>query len=386
MYMQTKIYKMAFETEFPETRIPVLKVAMNVNLKQSIIGLKSHTHSYFRKSACRTCGGTGSKGIPKKCEFCDGTGIASHLYSHSGGQYQQMTNCTCTLCSGRGFVPESKCDDCGGSGMKVEECTFEINLPPGFKSGHTLTINKSGHVTRKGTAGDVEVTANLVLPAGWTVDNKGILLYHSIKVPFANAFDNQVALIKTPSDEKIELDLSFPAADVKCSDLHPIIYGYDRDFPGLGIVDNSGTGSRGLLRVHINCDFSTVHINDIVNLLDGKEYLSVSDIKNSDNEMDNCGSQKRKNVDLLVNHIIDIPVAVPQNRKDRIEVINNIFGDDFVTEKEDDDDKIDEEAEKIRRSKEDDDTIDNKNFAASGKLFGLSDIDFAVGIDGIKMK
>ncbi len=170
LYVKTPSYRMAFATVFPQLTIPAIAVEIKFTLSDTIKGVENHKHTFHRREICGACHGTGSKnGDVEICSFCSGVGQAPHLFHHKDGEFEQMTNTTCGMCDGLGFIPKERCDVCGGKGVVIGENSLFVSLPPGFSGDKTETVPKSGHVGRDSRIGDVALTIAIDLPDGWEI-------------------------------------------------------------------------------------------------------------------------------------------------------------------------------------------------------------------------
>jgi molecular chaperone DnaJ len=92
---------------------------------------------------CPACSGTGSETKKQNtCPRCGGTGQMRQATSSPFGQFIRMT--TCTLCSGKGTVPERSCKDCRGTGHTRARRKVTIHIPAGIESGMRLRMEGYG--------------------------------------------------------------------------------------------------------------------------------------------------------------------------------------------------------------------------------------------------
>lgn len=112
--------------------------------------------------ACDACGGSGSKtSKTKKCPTCGGAGRVQRVQNSFLGRMSFVTECP--DCNGVGEVPEEKCPQCDGHGVKKVKKSVKINVPAGAYDGMVLRFTGSGGAGRKGAAdGDlyIEITVD----------------------------------------------------------------------------------------------------------------------------------------------------------------------------------------------------------------------------------
>ena len=93
-----------------------------------------------RPRRCDTCRGSGCKPgtQPRACPTCGGAGeirLTQGFFSVAR---------TCHHCGGAGRVIVDKCEDCGGAGMKRDQATVEVKVPPGVDTGTRLKLAGEG--------------------------------------------------------------------------------------------------------------------------------------------------------------------------------------------------------------------------------------------------
>lgn len=112
-----------------------------------------------RPKACETCRGSGAKpGTgPRACPTCGGSGeirLTQGFFSIAR---------TCHHCGGAGRVIVDKCQECGGAGMRREEVTLEVPIPPGVDTGTRIRSAGNGEPppVPGGTPGDLYVVVQV---------------------------------------------------------------------------------------------------------------------------------------------------------------------------------------------------------------------------------
>jgi molecular chaperone DnaJ len=76
------------------------------------------------------------------------------------GTLNQMK--VCSACRGQGQIPEEKCTQCGGDGVRRDYQKVKIKIPAGIEDGQTLRLSGQGEATRGGgQSGDLYLTIHL---------------------------------------------------------------------------------------------------------------------------------------------------------------------------------------------------------------------------------
>jgi DnaJ-class molecular chaperone len=335
MYIQTPMYRLYFATRYPKNEIPILQVTMKVSFKDTLLGIKNRKQNFHRKELCDVCKGTGSKnGAVVTCKFCNGVGMAPHLLTHPNGRFRQMTHTVCAMCSGRGFQPREKCEACNGKGMRVGESFFHIDLSPGFRSGLNVVIRNAGHMNRDAQIGDVRTTVQLELPKEWEVvsESGGLdVLLCTMRTKLLDILSGFSKLLYLPSGEALDIDwapVPIPGVskienvDVRDNsdalsmkrvvDVNHLVHGIYIDRQGFGISDH--TGARGILRIKIVCDFSSMDAVATFSILE--HYGIIESYQTATNStLDNAGdilgylTRRRKaqlDMHILLQHLISM--------------------------------------------------------------------------------
>jgi len=108
--------------------------------------------------ACEVCGGSGARQgtEPVTCADCGGAGQIRRVRQSLLGQ--MMTTGPCPRCGGLGQVIVTPCEPCRGEGRRIEDRTYNVDVPAGVDSGATLRLAGRGAVgPRGGPPGDLYV-------------------------------------------------------------------------------------------------------------------------------------------------------------------------------------------------------------------------------------
>ena len=320
-YLKTSKYRLAFATTFPPNSIPVIKVNIAISFAKTLVGVNNYKQPFHRREICDACKGTGGKnGDVEVCPFCNGIGQASHLFAHPSGSFDQMSYSGCAYCDGQGFIPKNKCDVCGGRGVVIGESVLNVNLKRGFRSGSTVHIKNAGHVTKDGRVGDVVATIKLVLPENWDISNTDGVdeLVYDLKVPFAEILVGFRKTLFTPDttemfilqrdgigkDTSVTTDhnamkdgsMSIPTFPTKYTIEH-LLYGFLEEFPNLGLV-NEENEKRGILKVRVIADFSTLSASETVELFLQLHNIEMNEVFQNEDIM--------REYEILLKHLLSI--------------------------------------------------------------------------------
>jgi len=108
--------------------------------------------------ACDSCGTSGARHgtTAIRCPDCQGSGELRRVRQSILGQV--VTAVPCGRCRGAGETIPSPCPDCRGEGRRVEERTFNVEVPAGIDHGSTLRLTGRGPAgPRGGPPGDLYV-------------------------------------------------------------------------------------------------------------------------------------------------------------------------------------------------------------------------------------
>ena len=115
-----------------------------------------------RSEVCSTCDGSGAKPgtTPRRCGTCGGTGQVQKIQSAGFARLVRVT--TCGRCGGRGYIVESLCAVCEGSGRLEKTRRIRVMIPAGADDGLTLRMRGEGNAGEGGTPpGDLYVVVNV---------------------------------------------------------------------------------------------------------------------------------------------------------------------------------------------------------------------------------
>jgi DnaJ family protein A protein 2 len=131
-----------------------------VTLEDLYIGGKEIKESVDRIVVCNRCDGSGGKpGInPKKCKFCDGTGIKVSI-QHLGGNFARQVHTPCSDCHGNGeYIDEkNRCEVCKGKKSHEEKKEITIHIDKGMQHQQRIVFRGEGHHLPDSDKGDIIV-------------------------------------------------------------------------------------------------------------------------------------------------------------------------------------------------------------------------------------
>ncbi len=136
-------------------------VDAELSFEEAAFGL-TRDISLHISSVCDHCGGSG--GQPgsqiKTCGSCKGTGQVTRAQRTPLGTVQTVH--TCDTCDGRGQIPDKKCNECRGDGVRKKTVTVSVKIPAGIDAGEQLRIRGKGAAGGHGAApGDLYVRVHV---------------------------------------------------------------------------------------------------------------------------------------------------------------------------------------------------------------------------------
>lgn len=139
-----------------------IAVSIDVPFQESIFG-GQRSVVMERTAHCDICRGSGAEpgANVKTCQTCSGTGTVRESRRSIFGSFTALSECT--ICKGKGEVPERICKHCRGAGIMPKRQTIDIEIPPGIRDGEAIKLTGLGEEISKGQAGDLYVRMR-VLP------------------------------------------------------------------------------------------------------------------------------------------------------------------------------------------------------------------------------
>lgn len=137
-----------------------VSIDIELTFEESIFGVEK-TVSINKKSACKTCHGTGGKPGTEvnTCGTCQGKGKVREVKQSFFGSVQ-VTN-TCPTCAGSGKIPKEKCTICHGSGVTQGKEDIFFKVPAGIENGEMIRMTGAGEAESGGIAGDLYIRVHV---------------------------------------------------------------------------------------------------------------------------------------------------------------------------------------------------------------------------------
>ncbi|OQD42005.1 molecular chaperone DnaJ [Croceivirga radicis] len=120
----------------------------------------------------------------KTCTTCNGTGQVTKITNTILGRMQTAT--ACNTCGGAGQMIDKKPSDADAQGLKVQEETVSIKIPPGVEEGMQLKVSGKGNeAPGNGIPGDLLVAIESVEHD--TLKREGDNLHYDLYISFSEA-------------------------------------------------------------------------------------------------------------------------------------------------------------------------------------------------------
>lgn len=161
-----------------------IDTVVSLTVEESLNGCKKKV-TYHAQRRCKSCNGTGSKLKMqlRKCKYCGGTGVNLITIAKMSGD-----NIRCPECHGTGSEIPYPCTSCDATGLKKEQYTTEIQIPPGVNDGDIIKVPEEGdYGKRLSTPGDLYVKTKINEDKEITFDEKTNILHVSLPISIATA-------------------------------------------------------------------------------------------------------------------------------------------------------------------------------------------------------
>lgn len=139
-----------------------ISIDLELPFRDAIFGVERKVLLH-KLSMCVACKGDGrEQGTEyKSCTSCNGSGTVHETRKSFLGSFTKLRSCS--TCSGRGQVPEKKCRECDGAGVRSGNEEIVIEVPPGINDGEMIKHVGKGEALAGGVPGDLYVKIH-VLP------------------------------------------------------------------------------------------------------------------------------------------------------------------------------------------------------------------------------
>jgi len=165
-----------------EQRLDIYKDLV-LDLEKSYKGIKKEI-IYERQILCQSCKGTGAEN--KKliiCQACKGTGKTTYKSKVWSGIFFEQKQ-KCSVCQGKGKIPEKICGQCQGKGLILKNERVIIEIPP--KSGsQTIKLVNFGNQNQNGQTGDLIINLKIVAHYPFEIINNNLFL--NLEINFIDA-------------------------------------------------------------------------------------------------------------------------------------------------------------------------------------------------------
>ena len=138
-----------------------IALGIDISFQESVFGGKRNV-VIEKTSKCAVCSGSGAEPVTslKKCATCQGTGTVRETRRSLFGSFAALAECS--VCRGRGEVPEKPCKTCKGTGVLRQPQNIEINIPLGIRDGEAIKFTGMGEEIPNGIAGDLYVRIHIL--------------------------------------------------------------------------------------------------------------------------------------------------------------------------------------------------------------------------------
>ena len=152
-----------------------LHLKINITLKDLYLGIRKKI-KYERETPCVPCNGTG--GDWRSCDTCRGSGKLRRMVRN--GNFQQILESICHVCSGEGKIPLKLCPTCVGSGVATTPETFDFIVNKDMRPGEKTTYPGFGNKIKGGSSGHLIVTIDVKNDENFSFENDDLITNKSV--------------------------------------------------------------------------------------------------------------------------------------------------------------------------------------------------------------
>jgi molecular chaperone DnaJ len=170
-----------------------IESSMEIDFLDAVRGFQTAI-TLERPLECGVCHGSGTQPGTKqsRCPDCGGSGMKS--VAQGPIQYRQ----TCPRCSGTGQLPGEPCKNCHGTGRVVRAESIRVNIPPGAEPGKMIRLRGKGEAgVRGGAAGDLLIRPLIRSHPLLTRDGRDLSM--DLPITVAEAMRGATVDVPTPS-------------------------------------------------------------------------------------------------------------------------------------------------------------------------------------------
>lgn len=155
---------------------------LRINFEEAVFGCEKEIELGY-KAECKACHGTGGKDgeKPVMCKTCGGTGEVVSSQRTPFGMISRTSRCP--DCGGSGMKVNNRCPECGGSGYINTRKRLKVRIPAGIDNGQGVRVRGEGEPgTGGGGRGDLIV--EVVVRSNPDFRREGTDIYSSVSVPY----------------------------------------------------------------------------------------------------------------------------------------------------------------------------------------------------------
>jgi len=137
-----------------------ISIDVEIEFQESVFGTQRKV-LLTKPSVCEHCSGTGAEPGTgtKTCPTCNGQGKIRDTKQSILGTFATVRQCP--ECHGSGTIPETKCDNCKGTGVKKEQKEITVKVPAGIDDGEMIRMSGIGEAVPGGNAGDLYIKVHV---------------------------------------------------------------------------------------------------------------------------------------------------------------------------------------------------------------------------------
>ena len=158
-----------------------ISTEIEITFEESVFGVMRKI-LISKQSACDICKGSGAKAGTKMdtCKTCNGQGQIREMKRSILGTFQSVRECD--TCFGSGKIPNEKCAECKGAGVRRMQEEIEIKIPSGINNGEMVRMTAMGEAVKGGQSGDLYIKINVRSHAVYKRDGSNLTMDLPIKL------------------------------------------------------------------------------------------------------------------------------------------------------------------------------------------------------------
>ena len=138
-----------------------IALGIDISFAESVFGSK-RSIIIEKTSICDRCHGSVSEPntTKKRCTTCQGSGTVRENRKSIFGAFASLSECS--ICQGRGEIPEKPCRNCNATGTIRKQETIDIEIPAGIRDGEAIKLTGMGEAVVNGVPGDLYVRIHVL--------------------------------------------------------------------------------------------------------------------------------------------------------------------------------------------------------------------------------